>query len=84
MATPVLESEKHEDTIAHVMSIDDKGVPPSNVNNDVWGELSEDGPNYRNLGWKGSCILMIKYQIGLGVLGIVSTGRTRRTRTEPV
>lgn len=38
----------------------------------VWGEITEDGPNYRNLGFSRAVILQIKSQIGLGVLGLVS------------
>jgi hypothetical protein len=68
-----IDKEKPDDTILGcVTSIDDKHAAPSNANGDVWGELTEDGPNYRNLGWLGATILMCKYQIGLGVLGIVS------------
>ncbi|CAG9983547.1 unnamed protein product [Clonostachys byssicola] len=36
----------------------------------VFGEITEDGPNYRNVGWLGTSALMIKAQIGLGVLSI--------------
>ncbi|BCS28195.1 uncharacterized protein APUU_61243A [Aspergillus puulaauensis] len=36
----------------------------------VFGVISEDGPNYRNLGRMGTAILMMKAQIGLGVLSI--------------
>ena len=36
----------------------------------VFGEISEDGPNYRAVGWKGAAVLLAKAQIGLGVLGI--------------
>ncbi|KAJ4245158.1 hypothetical protein NW757_010168 [Fusarium falciforme] len=36
----------------------------------VFGEITEDGPNYRNVGWIGTSALMIKAQIGLGVLSI--------------
>ncbi|KAL3485510.1 transmembrane amino acid transporter protein-domain-containing protein [Aspergillus germanicus] len=36
----------------------------------VFGEITEDGPNYRNLGLVGTVVLMIKTQIGLGVLAI--------------
>ncbi|CAG8348748.1 unnamed protein product [Penicillium salamii] len=38
--------------------------------NDVFGEISEDGPNYRNVGWLGTTALMMKTQIGLGVLSM--------------
>ncbi|SMR59251.1 unnamed protein product [Zymoseptoria tritici ST99CH_1A5] len=36
----------------------------------VFGDVSKDGPNYRNLGWIGTVVLMMKTQIGLGVLSI--------------
>ncbi|OJJ54274.1 hypothetical protein ASPSYDRAFT_161130 [Aspergillus sydowii CBS 593.65] len=36
----------------------------------VFGGITEDGPNYRNVGWMGTSVLMIKTQIGLGVLSI--------------
>ncbi|KAI9929632.1 hypothetical protein AWENTII_009389 [Aspergillus wentii] len=36
----------------------------------VFGDITEDGPNYRNVGWMGTIALMIKTQIGLGVLSI--------------
>ncbi|KAJ5763948.1 hypothetical protein N7533_002629 [Penicillium manginii] len=39
---------------------------------DVFGELSDDGPNFRNVGFVGTIVLMMKSQIGLGVLAIPS------------
>ncbi|KAK2028457.1 transmembrane amino acid transporter [Colletotrichum zoysiae] len=36
----------------------------------VFGKIKEGGPNYRNVGWKGTVALMMKTQIGLGVLSI--------------
>ncbi|KAJ9634192.1 hypothetical protein H2199_009076 [Coniosporium tulheliwenetii] len=36
----------------------------------VFGEITEKGPNYRNVGWLGTVALMVKTQIGLGVLSI--------------
>ncbi|KAF5529962.1 amino acid transporter [Fusarium mexicanum] len=36
----------------------------------VFGAMTEDGPNYRNVGWVGTSIIMMKTQIGLGVLSI--------------
>ncbi|KAL2799673.1 putative amino acid transporter [Aspergillus keveii] len=39
----------------------------------VFGEITEDGPNYRNLGLVGTVVLMMKTQIGLGVLAIPTT-----------
>lgn len=38
----------------------------------VFGEISEDGPNYKDVGWMGTVVIMMKTQIGLGVLGIPS------------
>ncbi|KAI1341760.1 putative amino acid transporter [Xylariaceae sp. FL0016] len=59
------------------------GAAPSNVvgeihsvpeegHDAVFGDLNEKGPNYRNVGWLGSAVLMMKTQIGLGVLSIPS------------
>ncbi|KAJ5980290.1 hypothetical protein N7481_007588 [Penicillium waksmanii] len=39
----------------------------------VFGEITEEGPNYRNVGVLGTVILMMKTQIGLGVLAIPTT-----------
>ncbi|KAL1793804.1 hypothetical protein ACET3X_007225 [Alternaria dauci] len=36
----------------------------------VFGEIVEGGPNYRSVSWWGSSIIMMKTQIGLGVLSI--------------
>ncbi|EEY16576.1 neutral amino acid transporter [Verticillium alfalfae VaMs.102] len=40
------------------------------THDEVFGELTEDGPNFRNVGWLGTSVLMMKCQIGLGVLSI--------------
>ncbi|KAF4971985.1 hypothetical protein FSARC_1315 [Fusarium sarcochroum] len=40
------------------------------TNDAVFGTITEDGPNYRNVGWLGTAVLMTKSQIGLGVLSI--------------
>ncbi|KAK4497797.1 hypothetical protein PRZ48_010451 [Zasmidium cellare] len=42
----------------------------------VFGEINADGPNYRDVGWMGTVVLMMKTQIGLGVLGIPSALHT--------
>ncbi|RMZ82780.1 hypothetical protein DV738_g1499, partial [Chaetothyriales sp. CBS 135597] len=42
------------------------------VVDDVFGEIVEGGPNYRSVGWMGTSVLMMKTQIGLGVLAIPS------------
>ena len=39
----------------------------------VFGTVDDDGPNYRNLSWKGATFLMMKTQIGIGVLTIPKT-----------
>ncbi|KAL4750343.1 hypothetical protein BDW72DRAFT_203981 [Aspergillus terricola var. indicus] len=45
---------------------------PATAHDDVFGRISEDGPNYRDVGWLGTVALMMKTQIGLGVLSIPS------------
>ncbi|KAI0975085.1 putative amino acid transporter [Xylaria arbuscula] len=40
------------------------------THDDVFGEIGRGGPNYRNVGWIGTVVLMMKSQIGLGVLSI--------------
>lgn len=42
----------------------------------VFGEIHEDGPNYKDVGWMGTVVIMMKCQIGLGVLGIPSVLHT--------
>jgi hypothetical protein len=42
----------------------------------VFGEITEDGPNYRNVGWIGTTALMMKTQIGLGVLSMPAVFHT--------
>ncbi|CEJ93637.1 Putative Transmembrane amino acid transporter [[Torrubiella] hemipterigena] len=39
---------------------------------EVFGEIKEGGPDYRSVGWIGTAGLMIKTQIGLGVLSFPS------------
>ncbi|OJD37901.1 amino acid transporter [Diplodia corticola] len=49
---------------------DDSNVP---IQEDaVFGDITEKGPNYRNVGWLGTVALMMKTQVGLGVLSIPS------------
>ncbi|KAI0019434.1 putative amino acid transporter [Xylariomycetidae sp. FL0641] len=36
----------------------------------VFGDITNGGPDYRNVGWVGTAVLMMKTQIGLGVLSI--------------
>ena len=47
------------------------------VRDEVFGDITGKGPNYRNLGWMRASVLMVKLQIGLGVLSIVSFRLTR-------
>ncbi|KAJ5355329.1 uncharacterized protein N7496_012541 [Penicillium cataractarum] len=47
-------------------------VGDQQAHDDVFGEISDDGPNFRNVGFVGTIILMVKTQIGLGVLAIPS------------
>ncbi|CAK9785103.1 unnamed protein product [Cutaneotrichosporon oleaginosum] len=74
---------QHENTVQHgniVRDRRDKGdaeieiVPvgyPYKQHDAVFGEIDgEHGPNYRNVGWMGSCVLMMKANVGLGVLSI--------------
>ncbi|KAJ9112090.1 hypothetical protein QFC22_006390 [Naganishia vaughanmartiniae] len=56
-----------------------RGASPTGVKDiedAVFGAIGEDGPNYRNLGWTGACIVMIKVQVGLGVLSLPATLHT--------
>ncbi|KAI9652630.1 MAG: hypothetical protein M1821_008349 [Bathelium mastoideum] len=45
----------------------------ASVSDAVFGEITEGGPDYRAVGWKGTAVLMLKTQIGLGVLSIPQT-----------
>ncbi|ETS74719.1 hypothetical protein PFICI_13203 [Pestalotiopsis fici W106-1] len=47
--------------------------PKATTHDAVFGEITEGGPNYRNVGWIGTSVLMMKTQIGLGVLSIPYT-----------
>ncbi|KAF7550750.1 hypothetical protein G7Z17_g5503 [Cylindrodendrum hubeiense] len=45
---------------------------PGHAHDAVFGRITEDGPNYRNVGWLGTAGLMMKTQLGLGILSIPS------------
>ncbi|KAF4548475.1 Transmembrane amino acid transporter-like protein 10 [Elsinoe fawcettii] len=45
-------------------------APGYTMHDAVFGDLTESGPNYRAVGWLGTVALMMKTQIGLGVLSI--------------
>ncbi|KAF2156364.1 putative amino acid transporter [Myriangium duriaei CBS 260.36] len=51
-----------------------EGSPDSaNTNqSDVFGDSSEDGVNYQNMGWVGTTAMMLKSMLGLGILSIPS------------
>ncbi|WWC62324.1 uncharacterized protein I303_104920 [Kwoniella dejecticola CBS 10117] len=40
------------------------------THDEVFGDIKQDGPNYRNVGWMGAIVLLLKSQIGLGVLSL--------------
>ncbi|CAJ0551146.1 Ff.00g110760.m01.CDS01 [Fusarium sp. VM40] len=49
---------------------------PAIAHDAVFGDIIEDGPNYRDVGWLGTSALMMKTQIGLGILSIPSAFHT--------
>ncbi|KAF5526436.1 N amino acid transport system protein [Colletotrichum aenigma] len=77
MATTMHKSkESHLDELGQVSTQSQVGVvydDPNASYDAVFGEIGEDGPNYRNVGWLGTAALMMKTQIGLGVLSIPGT-----------
>lgn len=49
------------------------GVPSradGEVTDAVFGNVEEGGPDYRSVGWLGASVLMMKTEVGLGVLSI--------------
>ncbi|WWC64344.1 uncharacterized protein I303_106954 [Kwoniella dejecticola CBS 10117] len=61
----------------NIYSADEANVEGKIIQTDeVFGVVHEDGPNYRNVGWLGTSVLMMKAQIGLGVLAIPSVLHT--------
>jgi hypothetical protein len=42
----------------------------------VFGTIHADGPDYRAVGWMGTAVLMMKTQVGLGVLSIPAALQT--------
>ncbi|TDZ28710.1 N amino acid transport system protein [Colletotrichum spinosum] len=68
--------ESHLDELGQVSTHSQTGVvedDPAAGYDAVFGEIKEGGPNYRNVGWLGTAALMMKTQIGLGVLSIPGT-----------
>lgn len=62
--------EKGHDTDYDPPLVDSSAARRNSIQDAVFGEITEDGPNYRNVGWVGTVALMMKTQIGLGVLSI--------------
>lgn len=62
--------EKGHDLDVYPSHVDSAAPRRGSIQDAVFGEITEDGPNYRNTGWIGTIALMMKTQIGLGVLSI--------------
>ncbi|RJE19732.1 hypothetical protein PHISCL_07924 [Aspergillus sclerotialis] len=63
--------ELDPEAIAPTQSTNDQVLAEKPIAHDaVFGEITEGGPNYRNVGWLGTAALMMKTQIGLGVLSL--------------
>ncbi|KAJ5601473.1 hypothetical protein N7510_011007 [Penicillium lagena] len=60
------EKKKREEALGATTS----DIESSYSRDAVFGEITAEGPNYRNVGWLGTAVLMMKTQIGLGVLSI--------------
>ncbi|KAL4891390.1 transmembrane amino acid transporter protein-domain-containing protein [Aspergillus ambiguus] len=66
-----MDEKKQDEALGPVPSKIEQGDFDKAPNHDaVFGEITGDGPNYRNIGWVGTAALMMKTQIGLGVLSI--------------
>ncbi|KAK4688965.1 hypothetical protein P7C73_g1136, partial [Tremellales sp. Uapishka_1] len=66
-----MEREKKADTTDRTDSVESAHVVEEEGEVDaVWGAMTENSPNYKNLGWMRATVLMTKSQIGLGVLAI--------------
>ncbi|KAJ3524094.1 hypothetical protein NM208_g12188 [Fusarium decemcellulare] len=70
---PVQDPESLSDGLQRTPSQNGSTYESSHVEDAVFGEVSEGGPNYRNVGWIATIALMTKTQIGLGVLSIPAT-----------
>ncbi|KAF2164280.1 hypothetical protein M409DRAFT_67845 [Zasmidium cellare ATCC 36951] len=71
------------DSIQRVISAKDDDGLEAIVTNDegvvidpVFGKIPEDGPRYRDMGWLGASILMMKTQIGIGGLSVPQSFNT--------
>lgn len=69
---PLTRKEIIEETKAETLRIPDEVSPErkQQVVDAVWGVQDEGGPNYKGLGWIRTSVILLKLQIGLGVLSI--------------
>lgn len=67
-------SYRNDKKVDHIYDIEVQ--PADAVVDAVFGDMEEGGPNYRNVGWMGSSILMTKANVGLGVLSIPDVLKT--------
>ncbi|KAJ3544817.1 hypothetical protein NM208_g2845 [Fusarium decemcellulare] len=58
------------ETLRPVASRAGEVLEDTTTHDEVFGDITENSPNYRNIGWMGTVVLMMKTQIGLGVLSI--------------
>ncbi|CAG8927364.1 unnamed protein product [Penicillium salamii] len=65
-----MEKKEHSEDLAGDRSHFGEGESHMVAHDAVFGNTGEDGPDYRSLGWLGTSALMMKTQIGLGVLSI--------------
>ncbi|KAE8331367.1 amino acid transporter [Aspergillus sergii] len=64
-------SDPDPEGITHTQSQVGEGFVSESIKDDaVFGEIREGDTNYRDVSWKGTTALMIKTQIGLGVLSM--------------
>lgn len=63
-------SVSHPDPIEPYPSVKTQIAADDRRHDAVFGEITEKGPDYRNVGWMGATVLMIKSAFGLGVLSI--------------
>ncbi|RYN23087.1 hypothetical protein AA0114_g12861 [Alternaria tenuissima] len=58
------------DTLHPITTMGEGTMRRASISDEVFSEITKGGPNYRAVGWKGTTVLMLKTQIGLGVLSI--------------
>lgn len=70
------DGKKEEDVYVSTGADVENACPGEEVVDGVFGAQTAEGPNYRSVGWISTSILLMKSQIGLGVLSIPSTFST--------